>query len=111
MTYACPTWEHAADTHHLKLQRLQNRALRAFGNLARCTPVRELHVTFKIPYVYNYITKVCSTQAKVILNHAYLNVLGIGLGETIRRKYGRFNFAAVQPTTFQLTNCSFRAVK
>jgi hypothetical protein len=26
MTYACPTWEYAADAHLLKLQRLQNSA-------------------------------------------------------------------------------------
>jgi hypothetical protein len=57
MTYACPTWEYAADAHLMKLQRLQNRVLRAIGNLHRCTPVRELHVAFKIPYVYDYIIK------------------------------------------------------
>jgi hypothetical protein len=56
MIYACPIWEHVADVHPLKLQRLQNRVLRAVGNLKRCTPVRELHVDFKIPYVYDYIT-------------------------------------------------------
>jgi hypothetical protein len=33
MTYACPTWEYAADAHLLKLQRLQNIVLRATGNL------------------------------------------------------------------------------
>jgi hypothetical protein len=27
MTYACPAWEFAADTHLIKLQRLQNKAL------------------------------------------------------------------------------------
>jgi hypothetical protein len=43
MTYACPTWKYAADTHLLTLQRLQNRVLRA--------PVRESHVAFKIHYV------------------------------------------------------------
>jgi hypothetical protein len=48
MTYACPTWEYRADTHLLKLQRLQNRALRTAGNLDRFTPIRELHVAFKI---------------------------------------------------------------
>jgi hypothetical protein len=53
MTYACPTWEYAADAHHLKFQRLQNRALLATGDLDRCTPVRELYVAFKIPYVYD----------------------------------------------------------
>jgi hypothetical protein len=40
-----------------QLQRLQNRELRAIGNLDRCTPARELqHVAFTIPYVYGYIT-------------------------------------------------------
>jgi hypothetical protein len=51
MTYACPTWEYAADTHLLKLQRLQNRVLRAIGNFERRTPVREMHVALNIPYV------------------------------------------------------------
>jgi hypothetical protein len=69
MTHACPTWKYAADAHLLKLQRLQNRVLRATGNLDRCTPVRKLHVAFKIPYVYEYITTLCRAQAEVILNH------------------------------------------
>jgi hypothetical protein len=42
MTYACPTWEFSADTHSMKLQRLQNRVLRAIGNLDRRTQVRDL---------------------------------------------------------------------
>jgi hypothetical protein len=33
--------------------------LRAIGKLDRCSTVRELHVAFKIPYVYDYITKLC----------------------------------------------------
>jgi hypothetical protein len=60
---------HAAGAHLLKLQRLQNRVLRATGNPDRCTPVRDLHAAFKIPYVYDYVTKLCRTQAEVILNH------------------------------------------
>jgi hypothetical protein len=87
MTYSCPTWEYAADSHLLKLQRLQNRGLRATGNLARCTPERELQVVFKIPYVYNYITKLCRTQAELILNHVKENVHGIGQGEAGHKKY------------------------
>jgi hypothetical protein len=53
MTYACPAWKLAADTYLLKLQRLQNKVLRTTGNLPRCTPVRELHTAFTLPYVYN----------------------------------------------------------
>jgi hypothetical protein len=56
MTYAFPTRECAADGHLLKLQRLQNRVLRAIGNFDRCTPVREMHVAFKISNVYEWIT-------------------------------------------------------
>jgi hypothetical protein len=58
----CPTWEYAADAHHLKLQHLQNGILHAIGNLHRCTPVSKLNVAFKIPYVYGCITKLCRTQ-------------------------------------------------
>jgi hypothetical protein len=55
MTYACPTWEYAADALFLKLQRLRNRALRAIGNLDRWTPVRKLHVVSKIQRVFDCI--------------------------------------------------------
>jgi hypothetical protein len=56
----------AADTHLLKLQRLQNRALRTTGNFPRRTPVRELHNAFSIPYIYYYITELSRKQAEVI---------------------------------------------
>jgi hypothetical protein len=29
------------------------------GNLPRRTPVRVLHMAFKVPYVHDYITKLC----------------------------------------------------
>jgi hypothetical protein len=64
ITYACPAWELAADTYLLKLQRLQNKVLRTIGNIARCTPVHDMHTAFNLPYVYDYITKVCRKQAK-----------------------------------------------
>jgi hypothetical protein len=96
MTYACPTWEYATEAHHLKLHRLQNRVLRAIGNLDRCTPVRELYVALKIPDVYDYITKLCRTQTEVILNHVNPNVHGIGQGETVHRKYDRLKLGGGQ---------------
>jgi hypothetical protein len=89
MTYACPTWEHVANAHLLKLQRLQNKVLRAIGNLDRRTSVHELQVAFKVPYVYDYITKLCRTQAEVILNHVNRNVSGIGQREATYKKYKR----------------------
>jgi hypothetical protein len=79
MTYACPAWEFAADNHLLKLQRQQNNILRTTGNYPRRTPVRDLHMCFKLPYIYDYITKLCRQQAEVIQNHENANVHNIGL--------------------------------
>jgi hypothetical protein len=39
MPYACSTWEFVADTHHLKLQHIQNKILHIIGNFPRCTLV------------------------------------------------------------------------
>jgi hypothetical protein len=59
MTYACPGWEFAAETYLLKLQRLQNKVLRTNGSFPMGTSVRDMHMAFQIPYVYDYITKSC----------------------------------------------------
>jgi hypothetical protein len=40
VTYAFSAWEFAADTHLIKLQRLQNKEIRTIGNFPRRTPVR-----------------------------------------------------------------------
>jgi hypothetical protein len=69
MTYACPAWKLVADTDFLKLQRLQNKIIRTIGNLSRYTPVRDLHTVFSLPYIYDYITKLCRQQAEVTQNH------------------------------------------
>jgi hypothetical protein len=71
-TYAPPAWEEAADTWILELQRLQGRIFRAAGNL-RSTPIGELYVAFKFPFIYDYITKSCRMQAEIILNHVNPN--------------------------------------
>jgi hypothetical protein len=87
MTYSCPAWEFAAGSHLLKLQRLQNKVLRTIGSFPRRTSVRDMHVPFQIPYVYDYITKTCRQQAEVIQNHENENVRYIGQGEAPHRKY------------------------
>jgi hypothetical protein len=80
MTYAFPPWEFAAETHLLKLQRLQNRALRTIDNLPRHTSV---------PYFYDYITKLYRRHAEIIHNHDNENVRNVGQGETPHKKYKR----------------------
>jgi hypothetical protein len=81
LTCASLFWEFVADTHLVKLQRLQNKVLCTIGNFPRRTPIRELHKAFNIPYIYDCITKLCRQQAEVIQNHENPNVRNIGQGE------------------------------
>jgi hypothetical protein len=69
ISYVCPASELAAESRLLKLQRLQKEVLRTIRKFPRRTSVRDWHATFQIPYVYNYITKLCGQQAEVIQNH------------------------------------------
>jgi hypothetical protein len=96
MTYAFSAWEFAADTHLLKLQRLQNKVLHTIGNFPRRTLVRELHMAINIPYIYYYITKLCRQQAKLIQNHENVNVRNIEQGEVRYRKYKRLKLGGGQ---------------
>jgi hypothetical protein len=75
------------------VQRLQNRVLRTTGNFPRRTSVRDLHATFQIPYVYDFITKLCRQQAGVIQNHDNENDRNIGQGEALHRKYRRLKLS------------------
>jgi len=88
--YACPAWEFALDTYLLRLQRLIIQALRIIGNFPRHTPIFELQVAFKIPYVYGFVTKLCRQQAEVIQNQVTKNVCYTGQGEAQHRKCKRF---------------------
>jgi hypothetical protein len=87
MTYGCPVSELAADTYLLKLRSLQNQVLRTTAYFSRYTPVRDLHTAFDLPYVYDYITKVCRQLAELIQNHENEHVRGIGQGEARCRTY------------------------
>jgi hypothetical protein len=49
--------------------------------------VRDIHVAFYIPYVYDYITKSCRQQTEAIQNHESENIHSIEQGETSHRKY------------------------
>jgi hypothetical protein len=76
MTYACPAWEFVADTHLMKLQRLQNKVLRISGKFSRNTLIHDMHMDFQIP----------RQQAQVIQNHENIYVSNIGQGEARHRK-------------------------
>jgi hypothetical protein len=99
MTYVCPAWEFGADSHLLKLQRLQDQVLRTTGNFLWFTPVRDLHTAFSLQYVYDYITKLWRQRAEVIQNHENDHVRSITQGENKRS----LKLAAVNLTTVQVT--------
>jgi hypothetical protein len=96
ITCTCPAWELAADTYLVKLQRLQNKVLRTIGNFPRCTLGRDMHTAFNLPYVYDYITKLCRKQAEVIRNDENEHVRSIGQGEAKHRKYKRLKLGGGQ---------------
>jgi hypothetical protein len=96
ITYACPAWDLAADAYFLKLQCLQNKVLRTIGNFLKSLPVRDMHTDFILPYVYDYITKLCRKQTEVIRNHENEHVRGIGQGEARHWKYKRLKLGGGQ---------------
>jgi hypothetical protein len=53
-------------------------------------------VAFELPYIYDYITKLCRQQAEVIKNHENTNVRNIGQGEPPHRKYKRLKLGSGQ---------------
>jgi hypothetical protein len=55
-------------------------------------------MAFKIPYLYDYVTKLCRAQAEVILNHVNPKLRGIEQGETRHEKY-RDIFRAIDEFT------------
>jgi hypothetical protein len=61
-------------------------------------------VAFKIPYVYDYITKLCRMPAEVILNHRNTIIRGIGVVEAVYRKYKRLKLGGGQAYDHQLTS-------
>jgi hypothetical protein len=60
-------------------------------------------MAFKIPYIYDCITKLCKQQAEVVQNYENANVRNIGQGEPRDRKYKDLTLAAAKRTTVQVT--------
>jgi hypothetical protein len=80
----------------MKLQRLQNKVLRTIGKFPRNTPIRDMHISFQIIYVYDFITKLCKQQVKVIQHQEDIHVRNIGQGEAGHRRYKRLKLGGGQ---------------
>jgi hypothetical protein len=59
--------------------------------------------------MYDYITKLCSAKAEVILNHVNPNIRGTGQGEARHGKYKRLKHGGGQAYD-RSADCSFRGV-
>jgi hypothetical protein len=78
------------------MQGRQKKLLRTISNFPRCTPGCDLHTAFNLPYVYDYITKLCRQHAEVAQNHEIERVRSIGNGEARQRKYKRLKLGGSQ---------------
>jgi hypothetical protein len=62
-----------------------------------------MHATFQIPYVYDYITKLCKKQAEVIKNHENENVRYMEKAKPSIENIKGLNLAAVICTTVEVS--------
>jgi hypothetical protein len=53
-------------------------------------------MAFQVPYIYDYITKLCGQQAGVIQNHETANVRDIGKVQFRHRRYNRLKLGGGQ---------------
>jgi hypothetical protein len=56
------------------------RVVRIIGNCDRCTPAYDWHLAFKIPHVYDNITKLSINQAEVRQKNLNSNIHATGQG-------------------------------
>jgi hypothetical protein len=47
----------------------------------QATAIRDIHFALQVPYVYDYVTKLCRQQAQVIENHKNVHIAYTGQGE------------------------------
>jgi hypothetical protein len=56
----------------------------------------DLHMAFKIPYLHDFLIKLCRKQATLKLNHENVNIRHIGQGKAQHRKYERLKLGGSQ---------------
>jgi hypothetical protein len=64
--------------------------------LAVLQEAHNLHVAFKVPYIYDFITKSCKQQAEVTQNHHNPSARVAGQGKHQQRKHKSFKFEGGQ---------------
>jgi hypothetical protein len=64
-------------------------------------------VTFKIPYIYDFITELFRQQAEIVQNHSNPNVRNIGQAEAQRKNIRGLNLLEFKLVTVQVTELPF----
>jgi hypothetical protein len=53
-------------------------------------------MTFNLPYIYDYVIKLCRQQAEVVRNHENEHVCSIGKPKPDTKKYNRLKLGNVE---------------
>jgi hypothetical protein len=109
MTYACPTWTHAADSHPLKCSPCRTEYSALLETMTGA------HQSTNCMWLSKFLTcmtmtKLLRTQAEVILNRVNLNVRGIGQEEARHWRCKWLKLGGSQAYN-RPTNCSFKLVR
>lgn len=83
LTYACPVWSSTCNTNYLKLQVVQNKALKLSHSTAFRTNLTTLHTKIKLPLLRNFILNKSKTFY-LIKNPRHKNSLISNIGQSRR---------------------------
>jgi hypothetical protein len=61
-------------------------------------------MAFQVPYIYEYVMKLCMQQAEVIQNHENANVHDVAKGEAQHKKHKRLKLGDSQ--TYDCSSCN-----
>jgi hypothetical protein len=106
MTYSCPTWQFAAGTHLLKLQRQQNMVLRTTDKFLRAHPGSRFSYGFPVLCVYEYFTELYTQQAGTTQSLEDANIRNSGQGEAQHRKYKRLKLGGGRASYRSSCSCN-----
>jgi hypothetical protein len=98
ITYACPAWEFAADTHIIKLSACNQGSPHYLQIFKEHTDSWYAYILSN-SIVYDYITNLCRQQAQVIQRHENVNVRNNGQGAARHRD---LNLAVVRHVIVQV---------
>jgi hypothetical protein len=86
----------------MKVQCLQKRLVLPIGNFDMFTPVREIYVGLKFPYMYAYLIKLSRKSLEVIYNNLIPNVMQLDKKTPLAECVRGLNLAVFRHTTLNV---------